>query len=36
MLETINLDSAEFNDALVKLKNSKNKSRVIVSTPGII
>lgn len=36
MLETILLDSAELNNALVKLKNAKTKSRVVVSTPGVI
>lgn len=36
MLETLNLDSNELNDALVKLKGAKTKSRLLISTPTII
>lgn len=36
MLEVLNLDSSELEDALAKLKSAQHKSRLIVSTPTII
>ena len=36
MLEVLHLDSRELNDALVKLKNAKKNSRLLISTPAII
>lgn len=36
MLEILHLDSRELNDALVKLKNAKTNSRLLISTPAVI
>jgi ATP-dependent RNA helicase DDX56/DBP9 len=36
MLDVINLDTAEMDDCLARLKSAKGKSRLVVSTPSVI